>query len=74
MPKDHPALALAIGPMFLTTHVDWIESVMLWACHAVLVPEYGPTVSTATPEHDACPKWPVLGRSDSYAPRQMTVV
>ena len=56
MPKDPPALALAIGPMFLTAHVDWSGSVTLHACHVMLVPEYGPTVSAVTPEHVACPK------------------
>ena len=68
MPKGHSALALAIGPMCLTTHADWIGSVMPYACYAVPVPEYEPVVSEATPEHVACPKWPVLGHSDSYAP------
>ena len=69
MTKDHPTLALAIGSIFLTTYVDWTGSVVPCACHAVLVPECGRTMSLATPEHAACPKWPVLGRSDSYAPR-----
>ena len=69
MPKDDLALALAIGPMFLATHVNWIGSVTQCACHAVPVPEYEPIVSAATPEHVVCPKWPVLDHSDSYAPR-----
>ena len=56
MPKGHPTLALAIRPMFLTTHVDWIESVTPCTCHAVPIPECEPIVSAATPEHIACPK------------------
>ena len=69
IPKGHPAFTLAIRPMFLASHVDWIGSVTPCACHAVPVPEYEPIVSAVTPEHVACPKWPVLDHSDSYVPR-----
>ena len=56
MPKGHPTLALAIRPMFLTIYADWIEFAAPCACHAVLVPEYGPIVSAATPEPVVCLK------------------
>ena len=69
MPKDHLALALAIEPMFLTTPVKWIKSIMPCACHAVLVPECGPTVSAATPEQVACPKLPGPNHPDFYVPQ-----
>ena len=67
MPKDHLALALAIGPTFLTTLVNWIESILLRACHAVLVPECGPAVSVAILELTVCFKWPDPNHSDFCA-------
>ena len=69
MPIGHPALAQAIWLMLLALHVDWIGSVMPCACRAVPVPEYELIVIAATPEQVACPKWPVLGHSDSYVPQ-----
>ena len=65
MPKDH--LALAIGQTYLTMLVDWIESILLCACHAVLVPECESTTSATTPEHIACPEWPSPNHFDFYA-------
>ena len=56
MPKYHLALALVIGPIFLIMLVNWSEPIQACACHAVLVPECGPTVSAVSPEHVACPK------------------
>ena len=56
MPKDHLALALAIGPKFLTMLVDWIESNSPCACHAVLAPECEPILGAETPKHVTYPK------------------
>ena len=51
MPKDKLSLALVIGPMFLILLANWSESITPYACHAVLVPECGPTARAASPEH-----------------------
>ena len=56
MPKYHLSLALVIGPIFLIMLVNWSEPIQACTCHIVLVPECGPTVSAASPEHVVCPK------------------
>ena len=47
---------------------NWMDTIMLNACHAVLVPSGKPTVITAIPVHAMCPKKPVPICPDYCAP------
>ena len=55
--------------MLLVVLANWSETIMLSACHAVLVLECGPAVSVAILELAAYPRWPNPNHSDFYALR-----